>query len=75
MTRTPALTTDELESMGAKIALYPLTLLSVAADALRTHLGSGPPFVLHARPLSFTDLRDIVGFPARALVERYRDQA
>ncbi|WP_437677622.1 isocitrate lyase/PEP mutase family protein [Sorangium sp. So ce131] len=70
--KTPVLPPAELAAIGYKIAAYPLTLLSVAAaamrDALSTLRGGG-----HPDPrMSFEALQGIVGFPEYyAEEERY----
>ena len=71
---TPVLPRERLEAMGYRVAIYPVTLLFAAADAMLERLGdpsSGP------RPwdgsLSFDDLKDLVGFPEwEARAERSR---
>ncbi len=59
---TPALPPQELEAIGYDIAAYPLTLLSSAARAMSdalTALRQGDPA---PGMLSFSELRDVVGF-------------
>lgn len=69
---TPLLPPARLEALGFKIAAYPLTLLSVAARAMREalaglHRGEHP-----VERLSFEELRELVGFPDyEALASRY----
>lgn len=61
--QTPVLPPAELETMGYKIAVYPLTLLNVSIRAMRealAHIRAGEP----ADVMSFEDLKAAVGFPA-----------
>lgn len=60
--KTPLLPHDQLEAMGYKIAVYPLTLLNVSIAAMQHALqalknGSEPP-----KTLEFKQLTEIVGF-------------
>ncbi len=60
--RTPLLPLEQLEGMGYKIAVYPLTLLNAAVGAMQEALiclqqGSPVP-----RLMDFADLQKIVGF-------------
>ena len=70
--KTPLLPPAQLEAIGYKIAVYPLTLLNVAIQAMRSALeqlrqGQVP------QGLDFTQLQAAVGFPAYyAGEERYR---
>jgi 2-methylisocitrate lyase-like PEP mutase family enzyme len=62
--KTPILPPKELESLGYKIAAYPLTLLSAAVRGMQRALAD-----LHAghpaqEILSFEDLKRVVGFDA-----------
>ncbi len=61
---TPVLPRGRLEAMGYRVAIYPVTLLFAAARAMLDRLGdpsTGPrPW---DGPLSFDDLKDLVGFP------------
>ena len=70
--KTPLLSMDQLEEIGYKIAVYPLTLLNVSIGAMRTalrRLRSGGP----TAAMSFEDLKTAVGFPEYyAEEERYR---
>jgi 2-methylisocitrate lyase-like PEP mutase family enzyme len=70
--RTPVLPPAELEAIGYKIAAYPLTLLSVAAAAMREALAALRAG-RHPDPrMSFAALQEIVGFPEYyAEEERY----
>ncbi|AGP33757.1 carboxyvinyl-carboxyphosphonate phosphorylmutase [Sorangium cellulosum] len=61
--RTPVLPPAELEAIGYKIAAYPLTLLSVAAAAMREALAALRAG-RHPDPrMRFEALQEIVGFP------------
>lgn len=67
--KTPVLPPAELEAIGYKIAVYPLTLLNVSIRAMREALECirrGEP----ANVLSFEDLKAAVGFP-----EYYAEEA
>ncbi len=71
--KTPVLPLLELEAMGYKIAVYPLTLLNVSIRAMRAALtslqaGENPPGLL-----DFEELKAAVGFPEYyGEEERYR---
>lgn len=60
--KTPLLSYQELEAMGYKVAVYPLTLLNVSIKAMQDALSSlqnnGSPEIL-----DFEDLKTAVGFP------------
>ena len=58
--KTPLLPRADLEALGYKLAIYPLTLLYVAARALREHAAD---FRAWDGPLSFQELRELTGFP------------
>lgn len=61
--KTPLLPPRELEAIGYKIAVYPLTLLNVSIQAMRTALASlrrHEPTVA----MDFEELKKAVGFPA-----------
>jgi len=58
--KTPLLPRADLEALGYKLAIYPLTLLYVAAHALREHAAD---FRAWDGPLSFQELRELTGFP------------
>ena len=70
--KTPLLPPRELQAIGYKIAVYPLTLLNVSIRAMRTALASlrrGEP----TAAMDFEDLKKAVGFPAYYAEEaRYR---
>jgi 2-methylisocitrate lyase-like PEP mutase family enzyme len=58
--KTPLLPRAELEALGYKIAIRPLTLLFAAAHAVQEHLRD---FRAWDGPLSFDELRELTGFP------------
>jgi 2-methylisocitrate lyase-like PEP mutase family enzyme len=61
--KTPLLPPSRLEAIGYKIAVYPLTLLNVSIQAMRTALVS----LARSEPaaaMEFEDLKKAVGFPA-----------
>ena len=61
--KTPILPPAELEAIGYKIAVYPLTLLNASIKAMRDALAAlkqgSPP----GNILDFEDLKTAVGFP------------
>ncbi len=61
--KTPLLPPRKLEAIGYTIAVYPLTLLNVSIQAMRTALAS---LRRHepAAAMDFEDLKKAVGFPA-----------
>ena len=59
---TPWLPPERLESLGFKIAAYPLTLLSAATVAMESALGEIKAGRKPQALKSFKDLRAIVGF-------------
>ncbi|MFM8331293.1 MAG: oxaloacetate decarboxylase [Candidatus Methylumidiphilus sp.] len=61
--KTPVLPLPELEAMGYKIAVYPLTLLSVSIHAMRMALTSLKRGETPAGQLNFEELKAAVGFP------------
>lgn len=71
--KTPLLAHQELEDMGYKIAVYPLTLLNAAIDAMQralTHLRQGRKIT---GLMDFKRLQKIVGFDAYdAELDKYR---
>jgi 2-methylisocitrate lyase-like PEP mutase family enzyme len=70
--RTPLLPPAQLETIGYKIAVYPLTLLNVSIQAMRIALQS---LARSERPaaMEFEELKAAVGFPAYYADEaRYR---
>ena len=69
---TPILPHARLESMGYRIAAYPLTLLSSAARAMQDALAALREGKTPERRLAFPELRALVGFDAYdALSRRY----
>ena len=74
---TPVLPLAELETMGYRIAAYPLELLSAGIQAMGCALEALKPGAGVAAPgrVSFDELKDLVGFDAYyADEERYRTQ-
>jgi 2-methylisocitrate lyase-like PEP mutase family enzyme len=67
--KTPNLPPRQLEALGYKIAVYPLTLLNVSIQAMRAAL---PSLARSERPstMDFEDLKKAVGFP-----EYYAEEA
>ena len=61
---TPWLPPDALAAMGFRLAAYPLTLLSAAAFAMKTALSALQSGTAPQQLLSFSELKDLVGFPA-----------
>jgi len=61
--KTPLLPLHELETMGYKIAVYPLTLLSVYIRAMREALASLKMGQKPTGMLDFEELKAAVGFP------------
>jgi 2-methylisocitrate lyase-like PEP mutase family enzyme len=71
---TPLLPPPRLESLGFKIAAYPLTLLNSAVAAMQRTLGALKAGSKPERLLSFEALKDVVGFNEYyAEEERYSD--
>jgi 2-methylisocitrate lyase-like PEP mutase family enzyme len=60
--KTPNLPPAQLEALGYKIAVYPLTLLNVSIQAMRTALSSLARFERPAMVMDFEDLKKAVGF-------------
>jgi 2-methylisocitrate lyase-like PEP mutase family enzyme len=60
--KTPNLPPSHLEALGYKIAVYPLTLLNVSIQAMRTALASLAKFERPALVMDFEDLKKAVGF-------------
>lgn len=73
---TPILPPAELESIGYKIAAYPLTLVSAAVKAQQVALAalkSGDPAAVQPLLLDFAELREVVGFEEYyELEEKYK---
>ena len=62
--RTPLLSPQQLEAIGYKIAVYPLTLLNVSIQAMRTALASLRRSERPLAAMDFEELKKAVGFPA-----------
>jgi 2-methylisocitrate lyase-like PEP mutase family enzyme len=74
--KTPQLPTGRLEEIGYKIAVYPLTLLNVSIQAMRTALASLKRGERPGLVMDFEELKAAVGFPAYYAEEsRYRTGA
>ncbi len=74
--RTPWVPPSELEALGYKVAAYPVTLLSAAVAAMRRTLEEIQQGVPASGLLSFSDLREVVGFDAYdAVARRYRGES
>jgi 2-methylisocitrate lyase-like PEP mutase family enzyme len=72
--RTPLLPPPQLEALGYKIAVYPLTLLNVSIQAMRAALASLARAERPAAAMEFDELKTAVGFPAYYAEEaRYRN--
>ena len=70
--KTPLLPHAELESIGYKIAVYPLTLLNISIRAMREAL-EGLATGGDTGAMDFEQLKAAVGFPAYYAEEaRYR---
>ena len=61
---TPQLGPDALAALGFRLAAYPLTLISAAAFAMKTALSALQSGTTPQQLLSFSELKDLVGFPA-----------
>ena len=61
---TPQLGPDALAALGFRLAAYPLTLISAAAFAMKTALSALQSGTAPQQLLSFSELKDLVGFPA-----------
>ena len=61
---TPQLPPDALAAMGFRLAAYPLTLISAAAFAMIQALSALQSGTTPEQLLSFSELKDLVGFPA-----------
>ncbi len=71
--RTPLLPPARLEAIGYAIAVYPLTLLNVSIQAMRSALASLARGERAPDAMEFTELRQAVGFPEYYAEEaRYR---
>ena len=60
--KTPILSHDQLEKMGYKIAVYPLTLLNVSILAMQTSLAALKKCET-TEVMNFNELTAVVGFP------------
>lgn len=70
--KTPILPHDQLEKMGYKIAVYPLTLLNVSIQAMQTSLAALKKGQTN-NVMNFNELTNAVGFPEYyAEEEKYR---
>lgn len=73
--KTPLLPPAELEAIGYKIAVYPLTLLNVGIAAMRRALTDLRGDRTAAEAMDFEALKSAVGFPAYYAEEaRYRQR-
>ena len=71
--KTPLLPPSRLEAIGYKIAVYPLTLLNVSIQAMRSALVSLARAERPAAAMEFEELKKAVGFPGYYAEEaRYR---
>jgi 2-methylisocitrate lyase-like PEP mutase family enzyme len=71
--KTPLLPPPLLESIGYKIAVYPLTMLNVAIQGMRAALRDLKEGRVAAAAMDFEALKAAVGFPAYYAEEaRYR---
>jgi 2-methylisocitrate lyase-like PEP mutase family enzyme len=61
--KTPLLSHAELEAIGYTIAVYPLTLLNVSINAMRSALGELRSGQRASAAMDFEDLKRAVGFP------------
>ena len=59
---TPLLEMNELEDMGFKIAVFPLTLMSASVKIIQESLKNMKNKTYNTNVSKFSDLRDIVGF-------------
>jgi 2-methylisocitrate lyase-like PEP mutase family enzyme len=73
--KTPLLPIGDLEAIGYKVAVYPLTLLNVSIGAMRVALQEIAGGHRASAAMEFEDLKSAVGFPAYYAEEaRYRVQ-
>ena len=74
--KTPLLPPAQLEAIGYKIAVYPLTLLNVSIAAMRAALAQPARSERPTAAMDFEELKTAVGFPAvlrrRSAVRRPR---
>jgi 2-methylisocitrate lyase-like PEP mutase family enzyme len=62
--KTPLVPPQQLQAIGYKIAVYPLTLLNVSIQAMRTALASLRRSERPVAAMEFEELKQAVGFPA-----------
>ena len=62
--KTPLLSPQQLDAIGYKIAVFPLTLLNVSIQAMRTALASLRRSERPIAAMEFEELKKAVGFPA-----------
>jgi 2-methylisocitrate lyase-like PEP mutase family enzyme len=67
--KTPLLPPSQLDAIGYKIAVYPLTLLNVSIAAMRAALAELRRGDAVKAAMDFTELKAAVGFPAYAAEE------
>jgi 2-methylisocitrate lyase-like PEP mutase family enzyme len=75
--KTPALTASELEEMGFKIVVFPVTCLLVATKAIQQAMGilmtEGTTRGISGEMMPFEEFCDFIGFPEiRSFEEKYR---
>ncbi len=68
--KTPLLDLTALETMGFKIAAFPLTLLNASIAAMQSALGSLQEGRVPAPPLTFEAIKTVVGFDEYYDLER-----
>jgi 2-methylisocitrate lyase-like PEP mutase family enzyme len=68
--KTPILGLPQLEAIGYKIAVFPLTMLNVSIQAMRRALGSLKAGERAPAVMDFEQLKQAVGFP-----EYYAEEA
>jgi carboxyvinyl-carboxyphosphonate phosphorylmutase len=76
--KTPLLSRDDLEALGYRVAIYPVTLLFAAADGMARHLAArreGAAFPRWNDPQAFAAVKEVLGFDTLARREEtYRGQ-
>jgi 2-methylisocitrate lyase-like PEP mutase family enzyme len=72
--KTPVLPPDQLEAIGYKIAVYPLTLLNASIRAMRGALSSLKQGRMPENVMEFEELKAAVGFPQYYEEERRYQQ-
>lgn len=75
--KTPVLTVSELEEMGFKIVVFPLTCLLVATKAIQQAMeilrAEGTTRGLHGEMMAFEEFYKFIGFPeVRSFEDKYR---